>query len=207
MLSMSCQLEAERISMRIVAAQSLWESVFNGASYNNSIKSKSFLQAVFNVTPIHPIFDSSGRSSKGWAVIMTDSPPPTNVTNTTTYLCAREIVWVCLYSCYNLTQNYAIGEHIRLRERKINRHMVQLWIPSILICTEFLLVPSGYHETPQPYNIENCIRANIFHVKKPMLTESILVAQMAMINLKFFQEKKKKNHQTTLNSAMQKFKK
>lgn len=57
---------------------------------------------------------------------MADSPPPTSVANTATYLCAREIVWVCLYSCYNLTQNYAIGEHICLREKKINRHMVQL---------------------------------------------------------------------------------
>lgn len=133
-LSMSCQLGAGRIPMRTAAAQSLWESVFNGASHNNSIKSKSFLQAIFNVTPIHPIFDSSGRSSKGWAVIMADSPPPTNVINTTTYLCAREIVWVCLYSCYNLTQNYAIGEHICLREKKFNRHVVQLWMLSVLIC-------------------------------------------------------------------------
>lgn len=117
MLSMSCQLGAERIPVRIAAAQSLWESVFNGASYNNSMKSKSLLQAIFNVTPSHPIFGSSGRSSKGRAVIMADSPPPTNVINISAYLCAREIVWVCLYSCYNLTQNYAIGEHICLREK------------------------------------------------------------------------------------------
>lgn len=41
--------------------------------------------------------------------------------------------------------------------------------------------------------LSNCIRANIFHVKKPMLTESILVAQIAMINLNFFQGKIKKN--------------
>lgn len=49
---------------------------------------------------------------------MANLPPPTNVINTTTYLCAREIVWICLYSCYNLTQNYTVGEHIRLREKK-----------------------------------------------------------------------------------------
>lgn len=36
--------------------------------------------------------------------------------------------------------------------------------------------------------LSNCIRANIFCVKKHMLSESILVAQIAMITLKFFKK-------------------
>lgn len=134
--------------------------------------------------------------------------PPTNVINTTTYLCARKIVWVCLDSCYNLTQNYAIGEHIRLRERK---KLIDTWFSyeysAFLSVTEFLLTPNGYHETTKQHHslttLSNCIRANIFHGKKHIFTESSLDAQIAMITLKFFQEKKKeKTHQIILNPAM-----
>lgn len=96
------------------AAQSLCQNIFEGASYSNSIEYKGLLQALFSLTTVHPIFGSSARRPKGQPLSWHIYHLPPNTMNVTTYLCAREIVWICLYSCYNLTQNYTIGEHIRL---------------------------------------------------------------------------------------------
>lgn len=65
MLSGFCQLEAERISHK----DGSWTVSVKVSSMEvltvTAQKNKSLLKAIFNVAPIHRIFGSSARSSKG----------------------------------------------------------------------------------------------------------------------------------------------